>query len=448
MRWLQSYINSYKFYVTVSIAVLCVITTLISVGFGALNKNLNIAGEIEYEYLGSQIMKSWSYDSTGDFHSSTYRSKITYAYFVNNKNYSGSVAHWDVSADGDNSVIAWIVNDPNQSGYYILYIGAVGYVKANPDSRFIFTNFTGLKSVSMTYFDTATATNMGKMFAFMDYSTYDEVANNLTSITFGDRFDTSNVTAMDCMFAHCDKLTSLNVSSFDTSSVQYFNNIFLDCGSLTSLNVSNFDTSSALSMEGMFANCTKITTFNLTNFVTSNVTSMHSMFYMCSNATTINLSSFNTGEVLDAEYMFTSCTKLTTLTFGSGCTFAKVTNMHSMFYNLSSLTSLSLTYMNTGSCTNAEYMFHSCSKLTSITFGSNCTFANNKNFHGMFAACTKLPSLNITMFNTRKATNMNYMFYNASSLTSIRVSSSNWVTSGATTTGMFSGCGTSSVTRV
>ena len=437
-----------KLYITCFITGLLFLTTLISVGFGALNQNLSVAGELEYEYLGSQMIRSWSYNDMRDFHSNTYRTKITSVYFVNNKDYSGSVNYWDVSEDEDNSVIAWVVNDPNQSGYYILYIGAVGYVKANPDSNYLFTNFTALKSISTTYFNTETAINMSHMFAFIDYDTQDPITNNLTSITFGDKFDTSNVTDMSVMFIHCNKLTSLDVTGFDTSSVENFSNMFNDCSSLTSLDVSNFNTSSATDMGAMFASCEKITTFNLTNFDTSDVTNMHSMFYLCYGVTTINLSSFNTGEVTDSEYMFTSCTKLTTLTFGSGCTFAKVTNMHSMFYNLSSMTSLNLTYFNTGSCTNAEYMFNNCSNLTSITFGSNCTFANNKNFHGMFAACTRLPSLNITMFNTRKATNMNYMFYNSSALRTIRVSNSNWVTSGATTTGMFSGCGTSTVTRV
>ena len=41
MNHRKSYINSYKFYITVFITVLCFLTTLISVGFGALNKDIN-----------------------------------------------------------------------------------------------------------------------------------------------------------------------------------------------------------------------------------------------------------------------------------------------------------------------------------------------------------------------------------------------------------------------
>ena len=41
--------NNNKNLITLFIVILCCITTLISVGFSALNKNLNIAGDIDYE---------------------------------------------------------------------------------------------------------------------------------------------------------------------------------------------------------------------------------------------------------------------------------------------------------------------------------------------------------------------------------------------------------------
>ena len=47
----------YKFCITLFIVILCFITTLISVGFSALNKNLNIAGDIDYEGNGLTLYK-------------------------------------------------------------------------------------------------------------------------------------------------------------------------------------------------------------------------------------------------------------------------------------------------------------------------------------------------------------------------------------------------------
>jgi hypothetical protein len=76
MKQPQKFINSYKFYITVSLSILCAITTLISVGFGALNKNLNIAGDVEYQEDMGNMIKSWGRYSSDDFHSSTYKSKI------------------------------------------------------------------------------------------------------------------------------------------------------------------------------------------------------------------------------------------------------------------------------------------------------------------------------------------------------------------------------------
>ena len=49
MKIIDKFLNSYKFYITTALAVLLMITTLISVGFGALNQNLNIAGDVEYQ---------------------------------------------------------------------------------------------------------------------------------------------------------------------------------------------------------------------------------------------------------------------------------------------------------------------------------------------------------------------------------------------------------------
>ena len=41
--------NNNKNLITLFIVILCCITTLISVGFSALNQNLNISGDVDYE---------------------------------------------------------------------------------------------------------------------------------------------------------------------------------------------------------------------------------------------------------------------------------------------------------------------------------------------------------------------------------------------------------------
>ena len=89
--------KNYQFYTTVIISMLCMITTLISVGFGALNKNLNIAGDVEYVKYSDNIIRAWSYSSTSDFHNSTYKTTIKSIDFLDNKDIpSDAIETWDV----------------------------------------------------------------------------------------------------------------------------------------------------------------------------------------------------------------------------------------------------------------------------------------------------------------------------------------------------------------
>ena len=128
--------NNYKFFITVFVAGLLMLTTLISVGFGALNQNLNIASDVEYqEDMGNMIMRweAFAYTNGKDFHSNTYFGKIKTIDILDNKNIpDDAVKTWDVSYETNSGkVMAWIIDDPENEGFYKLYIGADGDVVAN-----------------------------------------------------------------------------------------------------------------------------------------------------------------------------------------------------------------------------------------------------------------------------------------------------------------------------
>jgi surface protein len=180
---------------------------------------------------------------------------------------------------------------------------------------------------------------MGRMFAN---------GMSLTSVTFGDNFDTSNVTNMSTMFYSCENLKSLNVSSFDTSKVTNMYSMFSYCKGLTSLDLSNFDTSKVTSMEEMFRNCNKLTELDLSNFDTSNVTNMKNMFKYCTSLTSLNVSSFNTSKVTNMYGMFSDCTSLKSLDLSSFDT-SKVTSMDYMFSFSNNLTDLIWNNLGNGS---------------------------------------------------------------------------------------------------
>ncbi len=219
----------------------------------------------------------------------------------------------------------------------------------------------------------------------------------LTSIDFGDNFNTANVTDMSIMFGECSSLTSLNLSSFNTSNVTNMSEMFSGCGSLTSLNLSNFNTSNVTDMSYMFCYCHSLTSLNLSNFNTSNVTNMYEMFFACSSLTNLNLSNFNTSNVTNMSEMFSACRRLTSLNLSNFNT-GNVTNMGYMFAVCTDLTSLNLSNFNTSNVTSMCGMFSYCSNLTSIDL-YNFNTANVDDMRIMFNCCHKLTSLNLYNFD-------------------------------------------------
>lgn len=223
----------------------------------------------------------------------------------------------------------------------------------------IYGNMNGTTWVVSTSSNRINAnTNSGNMFD----------GQALTSIDFGNNFNTSNVTNMSGMFWECRDLTSLNLSNFNTSNVTDMSNMFVGCSSLTSLNISNFNTFNVTDMRSMFFNCRSLTSLNLSNLNTSNVTNMNGMFVGCSSLTSLNLSNFNT---------------------------SSVTNMSNMFIGCSGLTSLNLSNFNTSNVNDMRYMFCNCSRLTSLNlndFDMNA-LSNHNGQTGKYQMCSGLASI-------------------------------------------------------
>ncbi len=356
-------------------------------------------------------LMSWASNSKTDFHSSTYKSKITSAEVVDYKEVpSNAVESWDVSNNSSGDIMAWVIDDPEAAGYYKLYIGGDGGVRANTNSSYIFIGFTNLKTVDLTKLDTSKVTNMSYMFSGCSSLTSLDVSN----------FDTSNVTTMSYMFYNCSSLTSLDLSNFNTSNVIYMDYMFSSCRSLTSLDLSGFDTSKVTTMYYMFRECRSLTSLDVSNFNTSNVTNMTYMFYNCSSLTSLDLSNFNTSNVTDMSHMFDYCRSLTSLDVSNFDT-SNVTTMNGMFSGCSSLTSLDVSNFDTSKVTNMRSMFSGCSKLTSLDV-SNFDTSNVTDMAWMFYNCSGLTSLDVSNFDTSKVTNMSYMFYLCGSLTSLDLS--------------------------
>jgi len=157
-------------------------------------------------------------------------------------------------------------------------------------------------------------------------------------------------------------------------------------------------------LTGLFSGLSNVKTIEgLQYFDVSNTTNMDMMFYNMSSLTSLNLSNLNT---------------------------KNVTTMAMMFYNNRSLTNLDLSGWNTGNVTNMWRIFDSASNLTQIDGISYWDTSNVMVMDMMFHNNHNLTSLDLSRWNTGNATRMGSIFYNASGLTNLDLSG--WDTSNVT----------------
>lgn len=228
--------------------------------------------------------------------------------------------------------------------------------------------------------------------------------SGLTSITF-DNFNTEKVTNMSNMFSHCLGLKEIDLSTFNTENVESMDNMFMACVSLTTLSLNNFKTKNVTNMRYMFSYCRSLENLDL-NFDTSSVIYMHNMFSHCPKLKTVNFGEkFNTSNVENMTCMFSYCLKLETVNFGEKFNTAKVTGMPYMFDGCSSLKELDLSRFNTSNVIYMQSMFSGCSSLKNITFGDKFNTAKAQSMYRMFKNCSSLEKLDLSSFNTLNATN-------------------------------------------
>ena len=83
---------------------------------------------------------------------------------------------------------------------------------------------------------------------------------NLEAIEGMKYLNTSEVTDMNCMFAYCEILPSLDLSSFNTANVTDMYYMFSNCRGLTSLDLGSFNTAKVENMASMFSDCDHLQT--------------------------------------------------------------------------------------------------------------------------------------------------------------------------------------------
>jgi len=380
--------------------------------------------------------------------------------------------------------------------------------------------YTSSNTTLTFYYDSQRSSRTGTTYDLNTGTTHpgwetDGTNANVTKVVFDPSFAGARPVTTYYWFYRMGNLTDITGMSYlNTSEVTYMLNMFYYCSNLTSVDVSHFNTSKVISMYGMFGFCGNLTSLDLSNWNTSTVNSMGYMFCFCRNLQTIYVGSgWSTDAVTNSGSMFTMCTSLvggqgttydvnhveatyahidggpsnpgyftrgteayacytpsnTTLTFyydnqrssrtgttydlntgdndtgwdtdGTNASVTKVvfdpsfaaarpTTTYDWFYYMQNLQSITgLSYLNTSEVTNMGYMFWGCTKLTSLDLSSFNT-SKVTNMCAMFLNC-KLTSLDVSHFNTSKVTNMRYMFNGCTNLRTIYVGSG-WSTAAVT----------------
>ena len=389
---------------------------------------------------------------------------VTFVSGISSKNNT----EWDVSAQGDGSILAWYTK--NSNGSFKVYIGSNYDIFANTNSTNLFhyvgesTLCTSAETITnLNLLNVSCVTNMHAMFRHTGM-------NAMTKLDLGDNFDTSNVTNMNAMFWETGytAMTTLNLGSkFNTSKVTDMSWMFANAGHdvMTKLDLgSNFDTSNVTSMNEMFGATGYIAMTSLdlgSKFNTSKVTDMSYMFsqtgYM--KLTALNLGSlFNTSKVTNMSGMFkgTGYTAMTTLDLGANFDTSKVTNMSNMFNSTgyAKMASLDLkAKFNTSKVTNMSGMFASTGHelMTTLDLGANFDTSSVTDMSSMFEATgyKKMATLNLReKFNTSKVTNMSKMFKNTgfTAMTSLDLGNTFYTTAATDTSEMFNNTGATAMT--
>ena len=145
------------------------------------------------------------------------------------------------------------------------------------------------------------------------------------------------------------------------------------------------------------------------------------LFSNLTNVTSIDLSNMDTSGMTNMSNMFSDNTSLTNITFGDNFNTANVINMSGMFKNCTILKTIDLSSFDTSNATIMASMFMNCQGLQNLDLKSFNT-GNVTSMLNMFYNCSSLISLDLSSFNTSNVERMEAMFYNCSSLTSLDLS--------------------------
>ena len=118
--------------------------------------------------------------------------------------------------------------------------------------------------------------------------------------------------------------------------------------------------------------------------------------------------------------MFEGCINLTYLNFNPKITMGAL-NLENTFLNCKSLKFIDVSKIDVSSVSNFISTFQGCTSLQNIINITSWNLSSARDTSCMFCNCKSLKHLDCSSFQPRALYNMNYMFYNCYSLTSLNL---------------------------
>lgn len=154
---------------------------------------------------------------------------------------------WEYTHQGDDYILHFHAGTLGASHHsYLNYFDVVESIGSS--SEVFNGNWQWSDELTQIIIDPGVQTNQDSSYLFAGLE-------HLQKIEGLSNFDTTNVTNISEMFAHCYGLTSLDLSHFNTAKVTDMSSMFEWCTMLTSLDLSNFDTNKVTNRENMIAAC-------------------------------------------------------------------------------------------------------------------------------------------------------------------------------------------------
>ena len=275
---------------------------------------------------------------------------------------------------------------------------------------YMFNGCLNLVELDVTHFNTAKVTDMKGMF---------NDCSGLTSLDVT-HFNTANVTDMRYMFMYCNNLKEIYVSDkFVTDAVTYSYRMFDGCSSLSG----DIDWTSDKATDKTYAKTAggyfrdkAYDNRPWVKFADGTLT----FLYGYKKTLGENEYELNSGTHLPAWYGKSG--NITKAVFDASFANARPTSCYLWFYDFGNLKQIEgIENLNTTNVTEMASMFYGCSQLTSL----DVTHFNTENvvhMDNMFINCSSLASLDVTNFNTENVVWIRKIFKGCSALTTIYVS--------------------------